>query len=855
MMRAPRWLVLLLLGGGLAVLPVAASEVRLAGEVFRPGVDPAVVAVALERTPGPRGELRAVTVDWRVDGGPLPAEGAVFTATSGRVRMGRGQRAATVELRLRPEVLDAPRRFARFAVTRVRGGALGAPAAADLEVGGPAIDEEVYLGPGGRPHVAALADGGALVTWESEGWVRVGRFDANGRLVRPGITPVRQRDPACCSLEPRVFADADGGFVLAWHDGDGDRRGLFAQRFDATDRATTGVFALPSETLREQLFPRIDFLPDGGFLASFGETDIWAAIPYQGTELAVRVFAADGTPRGPQHSIGPPGVPGWSLRAVQPLAAGGFLLAAQRFVRRIGTFYSLHHLDADGAPVATVGLEGAEGLAEIAPTDHGSGGPGGYHVLGCQGGRWVLWAASADGAVLPVPDTYRNGVVSCGRPATLLPGRPGVLGLFAGDGSSPEPPVAWSRANPQGTGWELLRLAQTRCLNAGTCDWDHGNTAGAIDRQRDTVSLAWDTRDGVWFRRFPDHLAATIYPAPAGPRTAPGELASIPIRLSGDLEAATLRFATRDGTARAGFDYEATAGELVVSREQGTSLPIRILDPAGVTADTSFRLTLAAVDARVAVATPRRPTVSVIRNTVCNQLAPALCLLRGAVEVQARYHGTDGFERNATPLLLNERNGLLRYGEPASAAVPEVAVKVMGSRARPTLYWGSVAERPTALQVGDDIDGRFGWVDDPGTGAEACGAGILPDPYVRVFAAGGFTERITAAPGPCAVGLGELCLLGGRYAVAGSWENPWDGSHGEVFWFPHADTVGVGSFDGVLVETLVRLEPRGNGLLFVAAPLTDFPLRLTVRDTASGEAWAVTQPRGPRCRSWELLER
>jgi hypothetical protein len=88
------------------------------------------------------------------------------------------------------------------------------------------------------PHVAALADGGFVVTWEdslgdlngtSQG-IRAAVYDASGTLVAGNIL-VNVFNQAGLQLNPDVTALPDGGFVVAWEDVGPDLVDR-AQRFD-----------------------------------------------------------------------------------------------------------------------------------------------------------------------------------------------------------------------------------------------------------------------------------------------------------------------------------------------------------------------------------------------------------------------------------------------------------------------------------------------------------------------------------------------------------------------------------------------------------------------------------------------
>ena len=87
----------------------------------------------------------------------------------------------------------------------------------------------------------ALSDGGYVVTWMSIGQDGSGngiyaqRYDANGMpsAARPASTP----RPQTTQERPAVAALSDGGYVVTWRSSDGSGDGIYAQRYDAAGNA------------------------------------------------------------------------------------------------------------------------------------------------------------------------------------------------------------------------------------------------------------------------------------------------------------------------------------------------------------------------------------------------------------------------------------------------------------------------------------------------------------------------------------------------------------------------------------------------------------------------------------------
>lgn len=147
-----------------------------------------------------------------------------------------------------------------------------------------------------KSQVAGLADGGFVVTWESDGQDGDGfgifarRYDASGVAADSEFqvntyTLSDQSDPAVTGL-------TDGGFVVLWQsegqDGDGD--GIFGQRYDADGVAIDGEFQVNTTTAGAQITPQVSALQDGGFIVT------WASFSSDMTdsEIYSRIYQSNG---------------------------------------------------------------------------------------------------------------------------------------------------------------------------------------------------------------------------------------------------------------------------------------------------------------------------------------------------------------------------------------------------------------------------------------------------------------------------------------------------------------------------------------------------------------------------------
>ncbi|CAN7400073.1 calcium-binding protein [Rhizobium sp. LjRoot254] len=145
------------------------------------------------------------------------------------------------------------------------------------------------------PSVTALADGGWLVTWSSDGqdghaWgIYQQRYDADG--VASGTeTPVNSYTTDD-QYQPSVTALADGGWLVTWssYGQDGEAYGIYQQRYDAEGAASGTETLVNSYTTDYQYKPSVTALVDGGWLVT------WASYGQDGSEYGIyqRHFAAD----------------------------------------------------------------------------------------------------------------------------------------------------------------------------------------------------------------------------------------------------------------------------------------------------------------------------------------------------------------------------------------------------------------------------------------------------------------------------------------------------------------------------------------------------------------------------------
>jgi VCBS repeat-containing protein len=205
--------------------------------------------------------------------------------------------------------------------------------------------------------IAALADGGFVVTWSSfdqdgsqdgDGWGIYGqRYDASG--VPAGgefqVNTVTTSD----QLDSSVAALADGGFVVTWSSylQDGSDSGIYGQRYDATGATAGGEFRVNTTTTSDQLLSSVAALADGGFVVT------WSSYLQDGNGYGIygQRYDATGAPAGDEFRVNTETSSEQAYSSVAALADGGFVVTWSSYLQD-GSGYGIYgqRYDADGVP-------------------------------------------------------------------------------------------------------------------------------------------------------------------------------------------------------------------------------------------------------------------------------------------------------------------------------------------------------------------------------------------------------------------------------------------------------------------------------------------------------------------------
>ncbi|MFG1296046.1 cadherin domain-containing protein [Xanthobacter variabilis] len=150
------------------------------------------------------------------------------------------------------------------------------------------------------PAVAGLADGGYVVVWTAYGdepysdGIFAQRFDAAGAAVGEETRVSSHTYLSTDQRIPSVAALADGGYVVTWQSRgqDGDSWGLYAQQYNAAGVAVGEETLINSTTQGNQIQPAVAGLADGSYLVT------WAS-DYGGFGIYSKVFTLNEDPTAP----------------------------------------------------------------------------------------------------------------------------------------------------------------------------------------------------------------------------------------------------------------------------------------------------------------------------------------------------------------------------------------------------------------------------------------------------------------------------------------------------------------------------------------------------------------------------
>ena len=229
-----------------------------------------------------------------------------------------------------------------------RYGASGAAVGGEVRVNSTTANDQL------NPSVAALADGGYVMSWMSSaqdgsGWgIYAQRYGASGASVggevRVNSTTVNDQ------IDPAISALSDGGYVVSWtsFDQDGSSYGIYAQRYDASGAAVGGEVRVNATTFGSQQQPAISALSDGGYVVS------WTSYGQDGSAdgIYAQRYGASGAAVGGEVRVNSTTFDTQQQPAIGALSDGGYVVSWTSN-NQDGSSYGIYsqRYDANGNPV------------------------------------------------------------------------------------------------------------------------------------------------------------------------------------------------------------------------------------------------------------------------------------------------------------------------------------------------------------------------------------------------------------------------------------------------------------------------------------------------------------------------
>jgi hypothetical protein len=201
------------------------------------------------------------------------------------------------------------------------------------------------------PTVTALADGGYVIAWtssdtlgtdKSSGLIRATQFDAGGNVVGTADFEVNTTTDGI-QANAKVAALPDGGYVITFRSG-GE---IYARIFEADGTATGDDFIVNNTTAGNQITPAITALDDGRIFM------VWSSAESP-TVIRGRLFEGDGTPVADDFVINTTQGTTAALPTVSQLEDGSLVVTWRTTLDGVttimGTTIELSSLESNAAP-------------------------------------------------------------------------------------------------------------------------------------------------------------------------------------------------------------------------------------------------------------------------------------------------------------------------------------------------------------------------------------------------------------------------------------------------------------------------------------------------------------------------
>lgn len=263
-----------------------------------------------------------------------------------------------------------------------------------------------------RAAVTTLADGGWLVTWESEGQdgqfggIYQQRYSSAGAEV--GAETRVNTTTANVQQIPSVTALADGGWVVTWESFDSvDGTDVWQRRYDATGAAVGGEARVNAVLADERFQTTVTALEDGGWVVA------WASHLQDGSGTAIyqQRFGANGAAVGTETLVNTTTAGGQQTPCVTGLRDGGWVVSWESWNEgSTDAEIYLQRYDAAGA------LVGGETPVNVTT----SGLQISSTVTALADGSWVVaWESGEDGGMNTYQRHFAPDIVGTALAETL----------------------------------------------------------------------------------------------------------------------------------------------------------------------------------------------------------------------------------------------------------------------------------------------------------------------------------------------------------------------------------------------------------------------------------------------------
>jgi Ca2+-binding RTX toxin-like protein len=266
--------------------------------------------------------------------------------------------------------------------------------------------------------VTALSDGGWVVTWTSNGQdgsdrgVYGQRYSAAGLASGPEFRV--NADTTGSQVSQSVAALSDGGWVVTWSS-NGNERGviglgpfsdIYGQRYDSAGLASGAGFRINTDTLAGAIASSVTALADGGWVVTW----LFSVPGYLAqTMIYGQRYTSTGVASGPQFQINPHSNTGLISPAITALSDGGWVVTWDTYLEGNGTgVYGQRYNAAGLASGPEFRIDTYSGGSQISPS-----------VAALSQGGWVVtWSSNGqDGSSSGI---YSQRYSADGVPLSML---------------------------------------------------------------------------------------------------------------------------------------------------------------------------------------------------------------------------------------------------------------------------------------------------------------------------------------------------------------------------------------------------------------------------------------------------